>query len=238
MKVLSLIAFCILSLTSFAGKPYTISVKVVELGSLIPLDGIDVVFSDEDNEVLFKTVTDKEGKANYPDCVEKAVSINVSDPKGNHQDDNVFFFREYDDPTSILFRLRLPIAQEQLLIASKTVKVEDSTALEGKDDCSDSLTWAEYPGGVPELRKYIANNIKYPEIALEMGISGKCYLQFYIDTEGTILGITVKKGVPDCPECDEESIRVIAYMPKWIPATCNGEAVPSYYNLPISYKAQ
>ncbi len=95
---------------------------------------------------------------------------------------------------------------------------------------------AEYPGGINEMRKYLAENINYPDIAREMGYQGKCYLRFVVSENGYISNVVVKKGVPDCPECDKEAIRVIKSMKQWKPAKNNGKPVNSYYTLPVSFK--
>jgi protein TonB len=95
---------------------------------------------------------------------------------------------------------------------------------------------AEYPGGINEMRKYLAENINYPDIAREMGYQGKCYLRFVVSENGYISNVVVKKGVPDCPECDKEAIRVVKSMKQWKPAKNNGKPVNSYYTLPVSFK--
>jgi protein TonB len=95
---------------------------------------------------------------------------------------------------------------------------------------------AEFPGGVQALRKFIQDNMIYPEVAREMGYQGKCYLKFVVSKSGTISNVVVKKGVPDCPECDKEAIRIIRLSPKWKPAENSGLPVNSYYTLPISFK--
>lgn len=95
---------------------------------------------------------------------------------------------------------------------------------------------AEFPGGVQALRKFIQDNMIYPEVAREMGYQGKCYLKFVVSKSGTISNVVVKKGVPDCPECDKEAIRIIRLSPKWKPAENSGVPVNSYYTVPISFK--
>lgn len=95
---------------------------------------------------------------------------------------------------------------------------------------------AEYPGGMAALKKFIADNLKYPETAKEKGIQGKCYLQFIVSKTGELSNIKVKKGVVDCPECDKEAIRLVKSMPKWIPGKNNGEAVNSTFILPVTFK--
>jgi periplasmic protein TonB len=95
---------------------------------------------------------------------------------------------------------------------------------------------AEPPGGMAALKKYLAENIQYPQTAVEMNLEGKCYLQFVVSENGYISNVKVKKGVPDCPECDKEAIRVLKGMPKWSPGKINGKAVNSTFSLPVSFK--
>ncbi|MNK09764.1 Gram-negative bacterial tonB protein [compost metagenome] len=95
---------------------------------------------------------------------------------------------------------------------------------------------AEPPGGMAALKRYLAENIKYPQTAVEMGLEGKCYLQFVVSENGYISNVRVKKGVTDCPECDEEAKRVVRGMPKWTPGKVNGKAVNSTFSLPVSFK--
>lgn len=95
---------------------------------------------------------------------------------------------------------------------------------------------AEPPGGMAALKRYLAENIKYPQTAVEMGLEGKCYLQFVVSENGYISNVKVKKGVTDCPECDQEAMRVVKNMPKWTPGKLNGRAVNSTFSLPVSFK--
>jgi len=95
---------------------------------------------------------------------------------------------------------------------------------------------AEFPGGNGALNTFLKENLKYPETASAKEIEGKCYIRFVIDAEGTISDVKVMRGVVDCPECDEEAMRVVKMMPKWKPGKSKGKAVKSYYNLPVKFK--
>lgn len=95
---------------------------------------------------------------------------------------------------------------------------------------------AEFPGGRAEMMKYLASNIRYPETASQAGIEGKCYLKFVVGTDGNIENVRVLRGVPDCPECDREAVRVVKGMPKWRPGKNGGKSVKSYFNLPVNFK--
>ena len=42
----------------------------------------------------------------------------------------------------------------------------------------------EFPGGMDALYKYLAQNIKYPTIARENGITGRVYVTFVVERDG------------------------------------------------------
>lgn len=97
---------------------------------------------------------------------------------------------------------------------------------------------AEFPGGNAAMYKYIQQNVQYPAMAREAGITGKCFLKFVVNETGEISNVEVLKGVPGCSECDREAIRVVKSMPKWKAAKMTGKSVKCFFNLPINFKIQ
>lgn len=94
---------------------------------------------------------------------------------------------------------------------------------------------AQFPGGTPQLIKYLQANIKVPtEFAEEQG---KCFVRFVVEKDGSISNVVVLRGVVNCSACDYEAIRVIKQMPKWSPGKSNGKEVRSFYTLPIKFVA-
>ena len=91
-----------------------------------------------------------------------------------------------------------------------------------------------FPGGDAELMKYIRDNLKYPVIAQELGIQGRVILRFVVSKTGEVGDIKVLRSVD--PNLDKEAIRVVQSMPRWIPGKQNGNAVPVYFTLPVSFK--
>lgn len=94
---------------------------------------------------------------------------------------------------------------------------------------------AQYPGGHEEMLKFLGSKIIYPQIAYELGLQGKCHIQFVVSKKGDISDVKVMRGVEDCPECDKEAVRVIKSMPLWRPGRVKGKAVDSYFNLPVKF---
>jgi protein TonB len=95
---------------------------------------------------------------------------------------------------------------------------------------------AEFPGGMDAMRVYLKKNLMYPIMARDAGIQGKCYIRFIVNADGSISDVRVLRGVTDCPECDQEALRVVKRMPNWAPGKVNGKAVRINYNLPIVFK--
>jgi protein TonB len=92
----------------------------------------------------------------------------------------------------------------------------------------------EFPGGEVELMKYLQKNIKYPPAARENGIEGKVVLQFVVDEKGNISEIKIIRDIGG--GCGDEAVRVVKTMPPWKPGKQNGNAVPVYYKLPVTFK--
>lgn len=93
-----------------------------------------------------------------------------------------------------------------------------------------------FPGGMQAMFEWISKNMVYPQEAIEQGLQGKCYVRFSIDIDGSISDVKVIRGVPYCPECDREAIRVIKMMPKWNPQKERGVPVKTYWNLPLTFR--
>lgn len=94
----------------------------------------------------------------------------------------------------------------------------------------------EFPGGEYALRKYIANNIKYPESAQKEGIQGRVYVTFVVDKEGNIVNTKIARGVD--PSLDREALRVVNSLPAWKPGVQRGEPVNVSYTVPINFALQ
>lgn len=88
------------------------------------------------------------------------------------------------------------------------------------------------------MMEFIANKLKYPPTAIEMGAQGKCYVKFVVNANGSISNVSIERGVPGCPECDEEAVRVIRSMPPWTPGKMNGKSVRTWCRIPINFTLQ
>ncbi|MBR4885820.1 MAG: energy transducer TonB [Muribaculaceae bacterium] len=94
----------------------------------------------------------------------------------------------------------------------------------------------EFPGGNAALMKWLGNNIRYPQMALENGISGRVIVKFVVEKDGSVSGVTLVRGVDK--DLDREALRVVKSMPKWQPGKNNGQSVRCYFTLPVTFKIQ
>lgn len=92
----------------------------------------------------------------------------------------------------------------------------------------------EFPGGTEKFMEYLSGNIKYPEEAKEKGISGRVFIQFVVEKDGSVSNVKVAKGIGK--ECDDEAVRVVKAMPKWKPGLMKGKPVRVNYMLPVNFK--
>lgn len=118
--------------------------------------------------------------------------------------------------------------------ATPTVK-EIVLELEVKSDAPFTVVeqQPEFPGGLDALRTFLGKNLNYPRMAASSGVSGRVYVSFVVNTDGSLTDIQILKGIGF--GCDEEAIRVMQKMPRWKPGKQSGRAVRVKYNLPISF---
>ena len=94
----------------------------------------------------------------------------------------------------------------------------------------------EFPGGMEALYKYLRENIKYPQLARDNNITGKVYVTFVVERDGSIANPRVLKDIGG--GCGAEAIRVVKSMPKWNPGKQRGKAVRVQFNLPVNFNLQ
>ena len=92
----------------------------------------------------------------------------------------------------------------------------------------------EFVGGMDALMNYLSANIQYPADAQQKRIEGKVFVSFIVEKDGSISDVQVVRGLNS--SLDNEAVRVIEKMPKWIPGQQNGKNVRVRFILPIQFK--
>jgi len=91
----------------------------------------------------------------------------------------------------------------------------------------------EYPGGDEARINFLVKNLRYPQVAKESGIQGTVYVSFIVESNGSVSNVKVLRGVGG--GLDEESVRVVKLMPKWISGKCDGVPVRVQFNMPLRF---
>lgn len=91
-----------------------------------------------------------------------------------------------------------------------------------------------FPDGMAGLMQYLSTNVRYPKDAKESGTQGSVIVSFIVEKDGSISNAKVTK--PTYSSLDEEALRVVSVMPKWVPGKQNGEAVRVKYAVPVSFR--
>lgn len=94
----------------------------------------------------------------------------------------------------------------------------------------------EFPGGVEALYKFIQSNIKYPQLAKENNITGRVFVTFVVEKDGSVSNVKAARDIGG--GCGAEAVRVVKSMPKWTPGKQRGKAVRAAYTLPVNFTLQ
>jgi protein TonB len=86
-----------------------------------------------------------------------------------------------------------------------------------------------------KMNNHIRKNFRYPEIAQEMGIQGRVYVNFIIDKDGSITNIRMRG--PD-QNLEKEAQRIISRLPSMTPGKQRGRPVRVPFSIPITFRLQ
>ncbi len=120
-------------------------------------------------------------------------------------------------------------------VPAQSVETRDPLLRHSKDDRVYTVVekQPEFTGGYKALQAYLKKNLQYPAQARKAGIKGRVFLSFVVHKDGQITDVSVLKGLGS--GCDEEAVRVINAMPRWIPGSQDGRPLNVKYNWPISF---
>lgn len=146
-------------------------------------------------------------------------------------------------------------------VAAQSAKVTHvkNGVIETQTLLNDStFTPPQFRGGDKALKKFLASNLKYPELAASYHVEGRVVMHFFVNTDGSISDISAGECTIDRfnttkftqePEAKQkelkeqfallfakEGARVIRKMRKWTPAQLNGQVVRVKFNLPLRFE--
>ena len=119
--------------------------------------------------------------------------------------------------------------------------VESPKELEGVVDHHVSVAVEQMPelpggGGQTAIVAAIQRAVKYPAMALHNGVEGKVYASFTVNATGEIIDLKIVRGLGS--GLDEETLRAIRSLPRFIPGKQNGRGVSVSFTVPVTYQIQ
>lgn len=157
-----------------------------------------------------------------------------------------FTSRRFILPETISTGIVIPLKKEMVELeeivvvsyAPKEIIPQEEVDLDNVDDTAFIAVeeMPEFPGGMMECMKFLAQNVKYPTICMEKMIEGRVIVSFTVNTDGSLTDIQEENSPNE--ELTEEAIRVCKLMPNWKPAKQRGQAVKVRYTIPITFRLQ
>ncbi len=148
--------------------------------------------------------------------------LNIVDDDVQIDDELILEDMEADQNTEIEIMDFEPEEEEEVQEQEIFYIVEDMPSFQGK--------------GQDGFREWIQQNLRYPEIAAENGISGRVFVRFVVEPDGSVSNVEVVRGVD--PALDAEAVRVVKSSPKWSPGKQRGKPVRVAYTFPIVFVLQ
>lgn len=82
----------------------------------------------------------------------------------------------------------------------------------------------EYDGNYLEkINQFISHNLKWPDN--ETDCFGNVYVQFIVETNGSISKIKIVRGLDSCNGFNEEALRVVKLMKSWTPGIKDNQKI-------------
>ncbi|HEY0246422.1 MAG TPA: TonB family protein, partial [Mucilaginibacter sp.] len=94
-------------------------------------------------------------------------------------------------------------------------------------------TEPSFPGGLQAFYNFLGKTVIYPKEARDNKITGKVFIQFVIEKDGSLSGIKAVRG----PEhgLNEAAVSALKLSPKWNAGIQNGKPVKVQYTVPINF---
>lgn len=127
------------------------------------------------------------------------------------------------------------VQEEKALEEASSLSMASDTAetKSGKEFPCIPETFPQFPGGHVALFEYLSKNIKFPKSKENEDVKVRVVTTFTVEKDGSITHAKIVRSQGEA--FDNEALRVINGMPKWIPGTQNGKAVRVKYTLPITF---
>jgi protein TonB len=93
----------------------------------------------------------------------------------------------------------------------------------------------EFQGeGVAGFRRYIQQQVAYPEEAAEKDLEGTSFIKFIVNKKGAVEDIEVARSSHEV--LDQAAMDAIEGAPKWRPGKQRGNKVKVQFTMPVAFR--
>ena len=139
--------------------------------------------------------------------------------KGKGRNKDVLAKKEYSQPQEIL---TTQMQSDEDLLYDETIYL-----------MMDELPRFEN-NGLEQFKKYVQNNLQYPQRAKKLGIEGRVFVKFAIDSAGRVVDTEILNSADSL--LNKEALRVINSSPQWTAGRKDGKPVKVSYVIPVVFK--
>ena len=210
----------------------------LEIGLVVVLVAVLVAFNVKSYDKEEKAQVERQVSEEQEEIIIQTKNEELPPPPPPEQPEVSTEFEVVEDDAEIKTELvvNAEVTDETKNIAITPVKIEQEEEEEDVQIFTVVENDPEFPGGMEALYKYLRDNIKYPQLARDNNITGKVYVTFVVERDGSIANPRILKDIGG--GCGQEAIRVVKSMPKWTPGKQRGKAVRVQFNLPVSFNLQ
>jgi TonB family protein len=220
-----------LAQSAAGAKPMTVKGQVTEKTTGEGLQGCAVVIKGTTSGTLSGPNGEYSLEVSEPDAklVFSFVGFKTEEiPVGTHTKINV----ELQENVMVL-----DFSRGNQMVACPDQEQKSSQKTDAEADNSEMYVVVEsnpsYPGGTDALLKFLKENLKYPETALQNRVEGTVVVQYTIDAKGFIKQAKVMRGIS--PELDQEALRVTNLITGWKPGMQNNKPIARVVTMPVQF---
>lgn len=151
---------------------------------------------------------------------------------------------EKDPPTEKQLEVADPGQKEQKGDPNAQIRIDEpvgnadiSAVTEGSGDDNKIFNAVEinpsFPGGEAAFGKFLQNHIRYPAIAKENNITGRVFIQFVVERDGSLTDMKILRDPGS--GLGDEALRVLKSSPKWTAGIQNGKPVRVQFTVPVNF---
>ncbi len=120
------------------------------------------------------------------------------------------------------------------IVVGSTVGAQNNNTPKNEYSTSISTVIDTPPKFFEDVKKYLADSMKYPVEAKEKNIEGKVYVYCVIEKNGSVSHVKILRS--DNAIFNKEAMRVVSTMPKWTPAKEKGVPQKIEYSIVVVFK--